>query len=213
MRPRERFLDGFENLCLTRIPLPANTQWLSISRQVPRITSVYSRPRNLENSGWKRGKWHMQGLGFPVSDPFSHSRDESTKILRCFASYKHDSYFDTEIPSLSEWKIAPLGNRNMDFHWPIISSKCAILKINSCSKKNMLPIITWERPLHIEQCFMSEDDKPRILLGKERKVKNTSELESQEVRHPGINKPDTESLLQFTTRHSTGKKNGSSVFF
>lgn len=49
---------------------------------------------------------------------------------------------------------------------------------------------------------MSEDDKPRILLGKERKDKNISELESQEVRHPGINKPDTECLLQFTTRHS-----------
>lgn len=109
MRPRERFLDGFENLCLTHIPLPANMQWLSISRQVPRIGTADQETLKIQAGRGENDTCNGPNPTFPVSDPFSQSRDKSTKILRCFAGYKRDSYFDTEIPSLSEWKIAPLG--------------------------------------------------------------------------------------------------------
>lgn len=120
MRPGERFLDVGSMLALKILAwhaslLPANLQWLPIFRQLPLITSGYSRPRKIKNSGWKIGKQQIPGLGFPVSNPFSHPLDKNTKIPQCFASYKHDSCFDTEIPSLSEWKIAPLGKQEHGF--------------------------------------------------------------------------------------------------
>lgn len=155
-------------------------QWLPIFRQPPQITAVYSRPRNTENSGWKTGKRHIQGFGFPVSNPFSQSLDKNRKFPQCFAKYKHDSCSDTEIPPLPEWKRDPLGKQEHGFSLNYHLFYTCHIKNRFLFKKNMLPIITWEWPLHIDKHFMSRDDKARILLGKEREDKNISELESQE---------------------------------
>lgn len=191
---------GFENPCLTCIPLPANPQWLPIFGQLPQITSVYSRPRNTKNSGWKTGKWHIWALGFPVSNPFSQSLGKNTKIPQCFASYKHDSCFDTEIPSLSEWKIVPLRkwkhvfSPNYHLFYTCYFKNKFLLKKNNVSNNSLRMAFTHRAVFHVQRRQSQNSSR-------EGKTKIFQRWKVKKIPYPGINEGWYSILI--TTEHKT----------
>lgn len=74
IRPAVRFLDVGNMLALKT--LAWHTSLFQLTHNGFPFSGIflrlaqYNRPRNIKNLGWKTGKQHIQGLGFPVSNPF-----------------------------------------------------------------------------------------------------------------------------------------------